>query len=129
MPRTARLDAPGVLHHIMIRGIERRKIFMDDNDRDDFLSRLEKLIPVTGTSCFAWAFMPNHAHFLFRTGSAPIATLMRRLLTGYAVYFNHRHKRSGQLFQNRYKSIFLEMEISWKRYCRKLMKRLSRNMR
>ncbi|KUG21930.1 hypothetical protein ASZ90_008296 [hydrocarbon metagenome] len=39
---------------------------MDDNDRDDFLSRLEKLIPVTGTSCFAWAFMPNHAHFLFR---------------------------------------------------------------
>ena len=108
MPRTARLDAPGVLHHIMIRGIERRKIFMDDNDRDDFLSRLEKLIPVTGTSCFAWAFMPNHAHFLFRTGSAPIATLMRRLLTGYAVYFNHRHKRSGQLFQNRYKSILCQ---------------------
>jgi len=70
---------------------------MDDDNRDDFLSRLEKLIPATATSCFAWAFMPNHAHFLFRTGSVPIATLMRRLLTGYAVYFNHRHKRSGQL--------------------------------
>lgn len=108
MPRTARLDAPGVLHHIMIRGIERRKIFRDDNDRDDFLSRLERLIPATRTSCFAWAFMPNHAHFLFRTGSVPIATLMRRLLTGYAVYFNHRHKRSGQLFQNRYKSILCQ---------------------
>lgn len=108
MPRTARLDAPGVLHHIMIRGIERRKIFRDDNDRDDFLSRLERLIPAARTSCFAWAFMPNHAHFLFRTGSVPIATLMRRLLTGYAVYFNHRHKRSGQLFQNRYKSILCQ---------------------
>jgi len=45
MPRSARLDAPGVLHHIMIRGIERRKIFLDDKDRENFLSRLEKLLP------------------------------------------------------------------------------------
>ena len=108
MPRQARLDAPGVLHHIIIRGIERRQIFKDNNDREDFLARLEKLLPVTKTSCFAWALIPNHAHFLFRTGSVPIATLMRRLLTGYAVYFNHRHKRSGQLFQNRYKSILCQ---------------------
>jgi len=108
MPRSGRLDAPGALHHIMIRGIERRKIFIDDEDREDFLSRLEKLLPLTEASCFAWAFIPNHAHFLFRTGSVPIATLMSRLLTGYAVYFNHRHKRSGQLFQNRYKSILCQ---------------------
>jgi len=108
MPRSARLDAPGVLHHIMIRGIERRKIFLDDKDREDFLSRLEKLLPATKTTCFAWAFMPNHAHFLFRTGSTPIATLMSRLLTGYAVYFNFRHRRSGRLFQNRYKSILCQ---------------------
>jgi len=92
----------------MIRGIERRKIFRDDDDREDFLARLEKLLPATKTACFAWALIPNHAHFLFRTGGVPIATLMRRLLTGYAVYFNHRHKRSGQLFQNRYKSILCQ---------------------
>ena len=108
MPRSARLDAPGVLHHIMVRGIERRKIFFDDKDREDFLLRLERLIPATKTSCFAWAFMPNHAHFLFRTGSSPLATLMSRLLTGYAIYFNRRHRRSGQLFQNRYKSILCQ---------------------
>jgi REP element-mobilizing transposase RayT len=105
MPRSARLDAPGALHHIIIRGIEQRQIFKDDNDREDFLARLEKLLPVTKTSCFAWALIPNHAHFLFRTGDVPLATLMRRLLTGYVIYFNHRHKRCGQLFQNRYKSI------------------------
>lgn len=105
MPRQARLDAPGVLHHIMIRGIERRKIFRNDRDRKDFLGRLEKLLPATETVCYAWAFMPNHAHFLFRTGLAPLSTVMRRLLTGYAVIFNRRHKRHGQLFQNRYKSI------------------------
>ena len=105
MPRTARLDAPGVLHHVMIRGIERRKIFRNDKDREDFIERLEVLCPSTQTSCYAWAFLSNHAHFLFRTGTSPLSTLMRRLLTGYVIGFNHRHRRHGQLFQNRYKSI------------------------
>ena len=110
MPRAARLDAPGVLHHIIIRGMERKTIFRDNEDREDFLSRLGRLLPSTKTSCFAWALIPNHAHFLFRTGSVPISTLMSRLLTGYAGYFNRRHKRSGQLFQNRYKSILCQEE-------------------
>lgn len=108
MPRTGRLDTAGALHHVMIRGMERKQIFRDNNDREDFLARLEKLLPATQTSCFAWALIPNHAHFLFRTGNVPIATLMSRLLTGYAGYFNVRHKRSGRLFQNRYKSILCQ---------------------
>ena len=108
MPRLARLDAPGVLHHIIIRGIERRKIFRDDKDRDNFIDRLSVLLPETQTACYAWAFIPNHAHFLFRSGIAGISTLMRRLLTGYAIYFNRRHKRTGHLFENRYKSILCE---------------------
>ena len=102
MPRTARLDAPGVLHHIMIQGIEGRRIFHSIKDREDFLGRLSKLLPETKTACYAWVFMPNHAHFLLRSGAAPIATLMRRLLTGYAVSFNRRRNRHGQLFQNHY---------------------------
>jgi REP element-mobilizing transposase RayT len=95
MPRQARLDAPGVLHHIMVRGIERREIFKNDEDRKDFLDRLAKLLPMTETSCYAWVFMPNHAHFLFRTGLAALSAVMRRLLTGYAVGFNRRHKRAA----------------------------------
>ncbi len=59
MPRLARLDAPGVLHHIIIRGIERRKIFRDDKDRNDFIDRLSDLLPATQTACYAWAFIPN----------------------------------------------------------------------
>jgi len=108
MPRTARLDTPGLLHHIMIRGIERRRIFNDDKDRKNFIERLSILLPETETQCYAWVFMPNHAHFLFRSGSSGISTLMRRLLTGYAVSYNRRHKRHGQLFQNRYKSIICQ---------------------
>ena len=108
MPRQARLDAAGVLHHVMIRGIERRKIFRDDDDCNDLIERLAVLLPETKTACYAWALIPNHAHFLFRSSPSGIASLMRRLLTGYVVSFNRRHHRVGQLFQNRYKSIICQ---------------------
>ena len=123
MPRLARLDAPGVLHHIMIRGIERRKIFRNNKDREDFLDRLSNLLPETETLCYAWAFLPNHAHFLFRTGPISLATLMRRLLTGYVVSFNRRHKRHGHLFQNRYKSIVCQEDV----YLRELVRYIHLN--
>ena len=108
MPRLARLDAPGVIHHVIIRGIERRKIFRDNKDRNDMIDRLTDLLPATKTSCYAWAFLPNNAHFLFRSGGRGLSTFMRRLLTGYAMRFNRRHRRHGQLFQNRYKSIICQ---------------------
>jgi REP element-mobilizing transposase RayT len=108
MPRQSRIDAPGALHHIICRGIERRKIFRTNIDRDDFVSRLSQIIADSKTSCYAWALMPNHFHLLLRTGNVPIATVMRRLLTGYAVGFNRRQNRSGHLFQNRYKSILCQ---------------------
>jgi putative transposase len=111
MPRKARIDAPGALHHIIVRGIERRKIFYDDRDRDNFLERLGVVLTETSTPCFAWALIANHLHLLLRTGSTPIATVMRRLLTGYAVTFNRRHGRHGHLFQNRYKSILCQEDL------------------
>jgi REP element-mobilizing transposase RayT len=83
MPRSARLDAPGILYHVMIRGIERRKMFRDAEDRENLLERLGNLLLETKTGCYTWALLPNHAHFLVRTGMVPVATVMRRLLTGY----------------------------------------------
>ncbi len=62
MPRMARIDTPGALHHIIVRGINRKKIFFDDPDRDDFLDRLDGILVDSKTSCFAWAFMTNHLH-------------------------------------------------------------------
>jgi putative transposase len=108
MPRRPRLDAPGCLHHIIVRGIERREIFRDEQDRENFLTRLGEVLQDGEAKCFAWALMPNHAHILLRTATTPLARMMRRLLTGYAVSFNLRHQRSGHLFQNRYKSIVCE---------------------
>lgn len=110
MPRQSRIDTPGALHHIICRGIERRKIFIDDSDRDDFVVRLGTILSQTSTRCYAWALIPNHFHLLLETGSAPVATVMSRLLTGYATRFNYRHHRHGYLFQNRYKSILCQAE-------------------
>ena len=108
MPRKARIDAPGALHHIIVRGIERRRIFSDDKDRDNFVDRLGDIVTETQTFCFSWALIPNHAHLLLRTGKTSLSTVMRRLLTGYAVSYNRRHRRYGHLFQNRYKSILCQ---------------------
>ncbi len=110
MPRQSRIDAPGALHHIIARGIERTKIFTDDVDRDNFLNRLGNILTETETACFSWALIPNHFHLLLRTGATPITTVMRRLLTGYAVSYNFRHRRHGHLFQNRYKSVLCQEE-------------------
>src|SRR5512136_676836 len=108
MPRTARIDIPGLLQHVIVRGIERSDIFLDDDDRALFLERFSKLLVETGTECIAWALMTNHFHLLLRPQSTKLSFIMRRLLTGYAVVFNRRHNRSGHLFQNRYKSIVCE---------------------
>jgi putative transposase len=123
MPRLARLDAPGVLHHAIIRGIERRKIFWDEEDLKDFVERLGDLLPESGTSCYAWALLTNHAHFLLRTGQVGLPDVMRRLLTGYAVRFNRRHRRHGHLFQNRYKSIVCQEDV----YLRELVRYIHLN--
>jgi putative transposase len=98
MPRKARVDMAGALHHIVIRGIERKRIFLGDLDRSNFLDRLGKILSETKTAGFVWALLPNHVHLLLRTGQIPLAKVMARLLTGYAVAFNHRYRRHGHLW-------------------------------
>ena len=100
----------GALHHVMMQGLEKRKIFRTRRDREDFLARLGKVVSLAGAKIYAWCVMPNHAHLLVRTGPTPLSGMMRRLLTGYATAFNIRHNRVGHVFQNRYKSILVEEE-------------------
>ena len=111
MPRRSRIDAAGALHHVMVRGIERGTVFRNDTDRNHFLERLGEILQETKTICYAWALIPNHFHLLLRTGPVPITTVMRRLLTGYALWYNRRHRRHGHLFQNRFKSILCQEDI------------------
>ena len=80
MPRQPRMDAPGALHHIMGRGIERTKIFRIDADREDFLNRLAGLCKEGNLIVFAWCLMQNHFHLLVRTGRQSISKSMKSFL-------------------------------------------------
>jgi len=111
MPRQARLDAPGTLHHVIIRGIEKRRIVDDDEDRLVFIGRLGDIALETDTEILAWSLMTNHAHILLRSGLDGLPKYMRRFLTGYALRYNLRHRRHGHLFQNRYKSIVCDEDV------------------
>jgi putative transposase len=111
MPRKSRIDAAGALHHIMVRGIERGKVFRSHEDRDRFLERLGEILQQTKTLCYAWALIANHFHLLLRSGPVPISTVMRRLLTGYALWHNRIHRRQGHLFQNRFKSVLCQEDV------------------
>ncbi len=108
MPRSARLDVPEVLQHVMARGIDGYDIFQDEGDREAFLERLAAVVEWARADLLAWCLMSNHFHLLMRPRDVLLAPIMRRLMTGYAVWHNRRHRRRGHLFQNRYKSIVVE---------------------
>ncbi len=110
MPRHARLDAAGALHHVIIRGIDRGNLFVDDSDRRRFVDKLGEYASTGECSLYAWALMSNHAHLLLKSGNIGLSRTMRRLLAWHAIYFNKRRGRTGHLFQNRYKSILCEEE-------------------
>ena len=88
MPRRARLDAPGTLHHVIVRGIEKRWIVNDVADRQNFVKRLGELSVGTKTTIYAWSLMTNHAHIFLRSSEIGLSGFMRRLLTGYAISYN-----------------------------------------
>jgi REP element-mobilizing transposase RayT len=94
----------------MARGIERRDIFADDTDRTDFLQRIGAVLKWSGATVYAWCLIPNHVHLLVRSGRLGLSAVMQGVLGGYASRFNRRHRRSGHLFQNRFKSIVVEEE-------------------
>ncbi|MGD9202785.1 MAG: transposase [Chitinispirillia bacterium] len=89
----------------MARGIEGRDIFCDSYDRNVFLSLLSKYLKQSGHLCYAWVLMSNHYHFLFRTSEEPLGVFMRKLNSTYAMYYRKKYRKTGYVFQDRYKSI------------------------
>jgi len=85
MPRQARLDAPGTLHHVIIRGIEKRRIVDNVKDQEDFVSRLGGIVKETKTAIYAWALMTNHAHILLRSGTDGISKFR---MAGYGTSYS-----------------------------------------
>jgi REP element-mobilizing transposase RayT len=111
MARQARLDAPGTFHHVIIRGIETKKIADDPQDKREFIDRMGQIALDNDIKIYAWALMSNHAHILLKSGKKGLSKYMRRFLTSYAMAYNRRHNRHGYLFQNRFKSIVGEEDV------------------
>ncbi len=108
MPTKKRITVPGALAHIMSRGISHAEIFVDNADRHAFLDFLMQAITDNGYQCYAWAMMSNHYHLLMRCSENPLDKLMRQLNSRYARYFNMKYKRSGYVFDGRFKSIITQ---------------------
>ncbi len=104
MPRQARMFSDTGIYHIMIRGNEKRKIFLDDEDRRRFISTLFEKAPEENTDIYAYCLMSNHVHLLLHDEYYNIARLMKRINVSFVYYFNKKYKRVGHLFQDRFKS-------------------------
>ncbi len=110
MSRQARTVSKTGIYHVMVRGNNKQKIFLSDDDRRYFLRILIDCKEVTGCIIYAYCLMPNHVHFLLRPGEKPLDTIFRKIGTRYAGWFNHKYDRVGHLFQDRFKSENVEDE-------------------
>ena len=110
MARPIRIEFPGAVYHVMARGNERRAVFFDDQDRRRFLDTLAEMILQFGVRVHAYCLMPNHYHLIVETPRANLSQALGWLQVTYTVRFNRRHRRSGHLFQGRYKAQVVEAD-------------------
>lgn len=104
MPRRPRVEFEGAIHHVTVRGVDRRSIFADDRDRLRFVHRLGDAVEECGVRLHLFCLMPNHVHLVVETPAANLSAFMQKLQTAYTIYFNLRHGRSGHLMQGRFHS-------------------------
>jgi REP element-mobilizing transposase RayT len=108
--RPLRREYPGAWYHVTCRGNERRAIFRDDGDRERFLRIVDETRELFGVEVHGYVLMENHVHLILMTPEANLQKFMQRLNTSYTVSFNRRHRRSGHLFQGRYKAILIDAD-------------------
>ncbi|MCX5886084.1 MAG: transposase [Proteobacteria bacterium] len=118
MARPLRIEYFGAVYHVTARGDARRKIFMDDTDRQQFLSILGSTIGKYNWLCHAYCLMDNHYHLLIETPDPNLSLGMRQLNGVYTQFFNRHHKRPGHVFQGRFKAILVDKESHLLELCR-----------
>lgn len=104
MPRQARKKSESGIYHIMLRGINKQQIFEDDEDCQKYLQILKECKAVSEFKLFAYCLMGNHIHLLIQLGKEPIDLIFKRIGSRYVYWYNLKYRRTGHLFQDRYKS-------------------------
>ena len=110
MARPLRIEFADALYHVTARGNDRRALFDEDPDRIAFLEFLAEAVTRFRWSLTAWVLMTNHFHLVIQTPDANLSRGMHWLNSRYAGWFNRRHKRTGHLFEGRFKSLLIEKE-------------------
>lgn len=110
MARRPRLFSPGLLYHVIVRGNQRQKTFLTEQDYKAYLERLSKYRKKFRVTVYAYCLMPNHVHLLLESSSDPLARFMQGVQQSYTQYFNRVHRKTGHLFQGRYKAIVCERD-------------------
>lgn len=110
MARPLRVEFAGAVYHVMARGNERKAVFRDDRDRQQFLQTLSEMVERFGVRLHAYVLLGNHYHLLLETPAANLSQAVGWLQVTYTVRFNRRHRRSGHLFQGRFKAQVVEAE-------------------
>lgn len=108
MARPLRVDIADGWYHVTGRGIDRKRIYVDDKDRQHFLELLEAVVERHRLIIHAYVLMNNHYHLVVQTPEANLSEAMQWLSVSYSMWFNRRHGRVGPLFQGRFKSIPIE---------------------
>jgi putative transposase len=111
MSRPLRLDAPGESFHVLARGNARAPIFRDDEDRASFLEVLAGVVDTLGVACHAYGLMDNHYHLILQPNAASLSTGMQRLNGVFTQRLNRRHRRTGHLFEGRFKSLLIDRDV------------------
>jgi len=109
MARQARKRSSTGIYHVMLRGIDRKDIFLDDEDRTKFLESIIKAKKKGKFKIYGYCLMDNHIHMLIKEDEE-IGKIIKRITVGYVGWHNKRHERTGHLFQNRYLSEPVEAE-------------------
>jgi len=110
MARPLRIEYPGAVYHVTSRGNEKKPVFKDDADRENFLNTLQHVNKRYNWICHAYCLMTNHYHLLIETPDGNLSIGMRQLNGVYTQLFNKWHGRTGHLFQGRYKAILIQKD-------------------
>jgi len=110
MTRQLRIEYEGAIYHVLSRGNSQDRIFEEEKDYLLFLETLKESAETHGVIIICYVLMPNHYHFIIETPKANLSRFMKHFNITYTVRFNTNHRRSGHLFQGRYKSIIVEKD-------------------
>jgi len=110
MARPIRVEYENAVYHVTARGNEQKAIYRDDTDRQVFLDTLAQACEQFGLVVHVYCLMPNHYHLVVQTPQANLSRAMGWIQTAYSIRFNRRHRRSGHLFQGRFKAHVVEAD-------------------